>query len=174
MGRLNREAEKDDAKLVVYDYDNKYQPYSQLEFTESEKILRKSKNSSELYSWLPRYYEIVSVKNVLYKKYSEQLDDLIAKLDYDRIWEFINNHVLDRAMENERDTVLIPEAREWDGIKQHLMKKRLTRTDYRMFSNISASLPKNIYDLHIEDYFDADVLEKKCFFLKKGTSTNII
>lgn len=33
-----------------------------------------------------------------------QLTGLIAKLDFDGIWEFINNHVLDNTLENERDT----------------------------------------------------------------------
>ena len=38
--------------------------------------------------------------------------------------------------------VLIPNLQEWEGIKKRLMKKRLSKTDYREFSNISASLPK--------------------------------
>jgi len=62
---------------------------------------------------------------------------------------------------------LIPEVEEWDGIKQRLMKKRLTKTDYRTFSNISASLPKKVYDLRIRDYFDVDVLEKSILLPKK-------
>ncbi|MFY9869363.1 MAG: hypothetical protein WAK17_06565, partial [Candidatus Nitrosopolaris sp.] len=61
-----------------------------------------------------------------------QLTGLIAKLDFDGIWEFINNHVLDNTLENERDTVSILDIQEWDGIKKLLIKKRLTRTDYRM------------------------------------------
>jgi len=116
---------------------------------------------------LPRYYESISERNNLYKQLSKELDDYIAKLDFDKIWEFINNHVLDNALENERDTVLIPEVEEWDGIKQRLMKKRLTKTDYRTFSNISASLPKKVYDLRIRDYFDVDVLEKSILLPKK-------
>jgi len=116
---------------------------------------------------LPRYYESISERNNLYKQLSKELDDYIAKLDFDKIWEFINNHVLDNALENERDTVLIPEVEEWDGIKQRLMKKRLTKTDYRTFSNISASLPKKVYDLRIQDYFDVDVLEKSILLPKK-------
>ena len=116
---------------------------------------------------MPRYYESISERNNLYKQLSKELDDYIAKLDFDKIWEFINNHVLDNALENERDTVLIPEVEEWDGIKQRLMKKRLTKTDYRTFSNISASLPKKVYDLRIQDYFDVDVLEKSILLPKK-------
>jgi CRISPR-associated helicase Cas3/CRISPR-associated endonuclease Cas3-HD len=156
MGRLNREAEDDQAKLIVYEYDGKYQPYSELELNESEKILKWAKDSTELYSSLPQYYKSISEKNNLYKDHSKQLGDLIAKLDFDGIWEFINNHVLDNTLENERDTVLIPDIQEWDGIKKLLMKKKLTKTDYRTFSNISASLPRKVYNLGIEDYFDGD------------------
>jgi CRISPR/Cas system-associated endonuclease/helicase Cas3 len=160
MGRLNREAEDDKAKLVVYEYDNEYRPYSKLELNESEEILKTAKDSTELYSSLDQYYKSISEKNNLYKDHSKQLGDLIAKLDFDGIWEFINNHVLDNTLENERDIVLIPDMHEWDEIKKLLMKKRLSKTDYRTFSNISASLPKKVYDLGIGDYFDGDVLEK--------------
>ncbi|MDQ6862626.1 MAG: hypothetical protein M3044_02260 [Thermoproteota archaeon] len=142
MGRLNREAENDQSKLIVYEYDNEYRPYSKLELNESEEILKTAKDSTELYSKLDQYYKSISEKNNLYKDHSKQLDDLIAKLDFDGVWEFINSHVLDNTLENERDTVLIPDIQEWDGIKSLLMKKRLTKTDYRTFSNISASMPK--------------------------------
>jgi CRISPR-associated endonuclease/helicase Cas3 len=167
MGRLNREAEDYQSKLIVYEYDNEYRPYSKLELNESEDILKTAKDSTELYSSLPQYYKSISEKNNLYKDHSKQLDDLIAKLDFDGIWEFINSHVLDNTLENERDTVLIPDIQEWDGIKSLLMKKRLTKTDYRTFSNISASMPKKVTDLAIEDYFDADVLEKNMLLPKK-------
>jgi CRISPR-associated endonuclease/helicase Cas3 len=48
MGRLNREAEDDQAQLVVYEYDIEYDnehrpyPYNKLELNESEVILKKS------------------------------------------------------------------------------------------------------------------------------------
>ena len=168
MGRLNREAENDNAVLVVYEYDTEHRPYSELEMKESEEVLKRIKDSSELYLSLPQYYESVSEKNNLYKKHAKVLDERIAKLDFDGIWEFINNHVLDNALENERDIVLIPDVQEWDEIKQILMKKRLTKSDYRRFSNISASLPKKVHDLGIgEDYFDNDALEKNILLPKK-------
>ncbi len=167
MGRLNREAEDNNAKLILYEYGNEYKPYSKLELTLSEEILKRANDSTELYSSLPRYYESISERNNLYKQFSRELDDHIAKLNFDLIWEFINNHVLDKSLENERDTVLIPEVEEWEGIKQRLMKTRLTKTDYRAFSNISASLPKKVYDLGIQDYFDADVFEKNILLPKK-------
>ena len=104
MGRLNREAEDDKSKLIVYEYDDEYRPYSKLELNESEEILKTAKDSTELYSSLAQYYKSISEKNNLYKDHSKQLSSLIAELDFDGIWEFINNHVLDNTLENERDT----------------------------------------------------------------------
>ena len=129
--------------------------------------MKTAKDSTELYSSLDKYYKSISEKNNLYKDHSKQLGDLIGKLDFDGIWEFINNHVLDNTLENERDTVLIPDMHEWDGIKKLLMKKRLSKTDYRTFSNISASMPKKVTDLAIENCFDSEVLEKKILLPKK-------
>jgi CRISPR-associated helicase Cas3 len=167
MGRLNREGEDDQSKLIVYEYDHKYQPYSKLELDESEKILKRARDSTDLYSSLAQYYKSVSEKNKLYKDHSRQIDGLIERLDFDGIWDFINSHVLDNTLENERDTLLIPDIHEWDKIKELLMKTKLSKTDYRTFSNISASLPKRVYDLDIQDYFDVDVLEKNILLPKK-------
>jgi hypothetical protein len=47
------------------------------------------------------------------------------------------------------------------------MKKKLTKNDYRTFSSISASLPKTIYELGIQNYFDSDVLETRNILLPK-------
>jgi Mn-dependent DtxR family transcriptional regulator len=167
MGRLNREAEADEARLAVFEYDNEFRPYSQLELDESEKILKEAKDSTQLYSSLAQYYKSISEKNETYKKYSSELEYYISRLDFDRIWEFINYHVLDKALENERDTVLIPDLHEWDEIKQIIMRSKLTKTNYRRFADISASLPKKIYDLGIEDYFDSEALEKNILLPKK-------
>ncbi|MGC2427010.1 MAG: hypothetical protein WA421_08245, partial [Nitrososphaeraceae archaeon] len=167
MGRLNRESEQDQARLTVFAYDNKYKPYSELELNESEKILREAKDSTQLYSSLAQYYKSISEKNESYKEYSRELERHISQLDFDKIWEFINNHVLDSALENERDIVLIPDIQEWDEIKQILSQKRLTRTSYRRFAEISASMPGKIYDLGIVDYFDDEALEKNILLPKK-------
>jgi CRISPR-associated endonuclease/helicase Cas3 len=163
MGRLNREAENDQASLVIYNYDTEHRPYSQLELNESEKRLMAVKNSIDLYSVLDEYYESISGKNQLYQKYANKLDERITKLDFDGVWEFISKYVL----EDERDPVLIPELRDWNEVKELLMKKRLTKTDYRRFSNMTASLPRKVHDLDIVDKFDPDVLEKNILLPKK-------
>ena len=163
MGRLNREAENDQAKLVVLEYDNEHRPYSKLELNESEPILKKVKNSIDLYSELPRYYQSISEKNNLYKNYTNELNGYIAKLDF-AIWNFINNYVF---LEDERDSVLIPDVEDWHKIKEILLKKKLSKIDYRMLSNISASLPQAIHKLEIQDYFDEEILEKNILLPKK-------
>jgi CRISPR/Cas system-associated endonuclease/helicase Cas3 len=173
MGRLNREAEDDKATLVVFEYpDKNHKPYSQLELEESEERLGQIRNSIDLYSLLPDYYQSISEKNNLYKEYTKELDDCIAKLDFDGIWEFINNHVF---LEEDRDTVLIPESEHWNKIKEILVKKdlRLTKAEFRMFSNISASLPKTIYELGIQDFFDEDGIERNILLPKKEYLTEV-
>ena len=62
--------------------------------------------------------------------------------------------------------MLIPETEDWEQVKKIVMKKRMTKTEYRRFSNISASLPKSIYELGILHYFDDDALEKNILLPK--------
>lgn len=133
---------------------------------ESEKRLALVKNSIDLYSLLPEYYQSISEKNNLYKEYTKELDGRIAKLDFDGIWEFINNHVF---LEEDQDTVLIHESEHWHKIKEIIVKKdlRLTKANFRMFSNISVSLPKTIYELDIQNYFDEDGIERNILLPKK-------
>jgi CRISPR-associated endonuclease/helicase Cas3 len=164
MGRLNREAENDSAKLVIFEYDTEHKPYSQLELNESGPILKKVKNSIDLYLELPKYYQSISEKNNSYKRYTNELNEYIAKLKFDEIWDFINKHVF---LEEERDSVLIPDVEEWDKIKEILSKKKLAKTEYRMLSNISATLPQAIHKFDIQDYFDEETLEKNLLLPKK-------
>jgi CRISPR-associated helicase Cas3/CRISPR-associated endonuclease Cas3-HD len=164
MGRLNREGENDKAKLTVYEYDHDYLPYSQLEFNESVKILKEVKDSVGLYSSLPQYYESISEKNNLYKKHTVELNSYMLKLDFDATWDFINRHVF---LEDERDSILIPDINEWEEVKQGLTNKNRTRRDYRKYSYLTASLPKSIDKLRIRNYFDPDLLEQNILLPKK-------
>ena len=163
MGRLNREGENDKAKLIVYEYDNDYLPYSQLEFNESARVLKEVKDSVGLYSSLPKYYESISEKNNLYKKHAAELNNYMLKLDFDATWDFINRHVF---LEDERDSIIIPDMNEWEEVKQGLTNKNRTRRDYRKFSNLT-SLPKSIDKLGIRGYFDSELLEQNLLLPKK-------
>ena len=166
MGRLNREAENNDPRLVIYDYDDEYKPYSKFELMESEKILKTVKDSVELYSKLEQYYESVSEKNNLYKEHAKELQEYIMKLDFDSIWDFINKHVLS---EDKQDSVLIPEIEEWEQIKNiFINSKKLTRNDYRKFSNITASLPSSFKLSENKDLFDNDLFEQNILLPKKN------
>jgi hypothetical protein len=122
------------------------------------------KDSTELYSALPQYYKSISEKNNLYINYTNQLNEYIAKLDFDEVWTFINNHIF---LDEERDSVLIPDIQDWDNIREILLKKKLTKTDYRRLSNISVSLPQSIHKLDIQDLFDEEIFEKNILLPKK-------
>ncbi|MGH9983739.1 MAG: CRISPR-associated helicase/endonuclease Cas3 [Nitrososphaeraceae archaeon] len=146
MGRLNREAENDQAELVVFDYDDEPRPYTQLELNESENILRVVGNSIDLYSRLDEYYQSVWKKNMVAKTHSQELDYYISTLNFNKIWEFVG-----KLLEDEKDPVLIPDPGDWDKVKDLLMKNnRLTKKDYRTFSNITASMPGKVDDLRIK------------------------
>ena len=92
------------------------------------------------------------------------LNEYIARLDFDEIWNFINKHVF---LEEERDSVLVPDIKDWDNIKEILSKEKLTKNDYRMLSNISVSLPQSIHKLDIKDYFDEEIFQKNMLLPKK-------
>lgn len=164
LGRLNREGENDEAKLTVYEYDNDYKPYSQLEYNESVEILKAVNNSVELYNFLPKYYESISEKNNLHKKHAAELNDYMTKLDFDATWDFINRHVF---LEDERDSVFIPDVDEWAEVKQGLITKSVTRREYRKFAYLTASLPGSIDKLGIRSYFDTDLLERNMLLPKQ-------
>ena len=76
-------------------------------------------------------------------------------------------------MEDERDPVLTPDLRDWDKVKGLLMKDRITKTDYRIFAGITASLPHKVYDLGI-DNFDKDGLAKNILSPAGGYSSILL
>ena len=71
-----------------------------------------------------------------------ELQEYIMNLDFDNVWDFMNKYVLS---EDKQESVLIPEIEEWHEIKNLLInKKKVSRSDYRKFSSITASLPPSI------------------------------
>jgi hypothetical protein len=86
-------------------------------------------------------------------------------LDFDNVWDFINKHVLSG---DKQESVLIPEIEEWQEIKNLLInKKKVSRSDYRKFSSITASMPPSIKVLEIKGYFDDDLFEQNILLPKK-------
>lgn len=80
------------------------------------------------------------------KTHSQELDYYISTLNFNKIWEFVG-----KLLEDEKDPVLIPDPGDWDKVKDLLMKNnRLTKKDYRTFSNITASMPGKVDDLRIK------------------------
>jgi CRISPR-associated helicase Cas3/CRISPR-associated endonuclease Cas3-HD len=161
MGRLNREAENDQAELVVFKYNDEPRPYNQLELNLSEEILKVVRSSIDLYSRLDGYYRSVWERNMIAKTHSEELDYYISILIFDKIWDSVG-----KLLEDEKDPVLIPDPGDWDKVKELLLKS--TKKDYKTFSNITASMPGKLDDLRIKrDKFHPDVLEKNILLPKK-------
>ena len=71
-----------------------------------------------------------------------ELQEYIMNLDFDNVWDFMNKYVLS---EDKQESVPIPEIEEWHEIKNLLInKKKVSRSDYRKFSSITAYLPPSI------------------------------
>lgn len=162
MGRLNREGVESQAKLIVYESDGDYKPYSELEFTESFKHIRKISDSLELYSNLPKYYKNISAKNTSNTNKIAEIESYIKKLDFEEVWSFVNRHVL---LDDEKDTVFVPDSDEWDNVKFALMNN-LPKDTYKKYGLFTVSLPFGIkIDYHM--YFDNELLEKNILLPKK-------
>ena len=103
-------------------------------------------------------------KRIICTEHAAELNNCMLKLDFDATWDFINRHVF---LEDERDSIFIPDLEEWEGVKQGLTNKNMTLREYRKFSYLTASLPKSIDKLGIRDYFDSELLEQSILLPKK-------
>jgi len=158
MGRLNRELEKTEPELVVFtENPGDHLPYSELEFKESLKILKKVENSEQLYEQLPSYYQSISEKNERIKKFNEDIEKKFETLDFIGIWEEINKEA---HLEENEETIFIPSAEEWDKVKGKLLKGEIQSLAY-----LTANLPPS-QKLNLEN-FDEELLEKNILLPKK-------
>ena len=168
MGRLNREGRDKDAKLVVFDYDGMPLPYDEHEVVESRRIIRESSSSVQLYDSLEQYYKTISEQNKQDQKLAKRLDQRIEKLDFDGVWDFIESEILG---EDDRDTVFVPTAQEWDKVRADLLNG-LPKELFKKYGLLTASLPKT----RLIDYakmFDAELLEKEILLPKKEMLSEI-
>lgn len=162
MGRLNREGLDPDAKLVIYPTDGNELPYSQLEFTESQKRLKNIHNSKELYTILEEYYSDISARNKRNTKKTDDLERYIKNLDFDGVWKFVKNELF---AEDDRDSVFIPELENWDEYKNALVNNQL-KDNFKKYGLHTATLPRSVYKIGTE-YFDEALLEKNILLPKK-------
>ncbi|MFY9300239.1 MAG: CRISPR-associated helicase Cas3' [Candidatus Nitrosotenuis sp.] len=168
MGRLNREGIEPDARLVVYESDGSYRPYSELEFIESQEQIKKISDSRDLYAILPKYYEKISVANRTYAKKLEELENHIERMDFEGVWDFVNRHVF---LDDEKDTVFIPDMYQWDEVKEALVNG-LPKDAYKKFGDLTASIPSGI-NLSVGDFFDDVLIEKNILLPKKDRLAEI-
>lgn len=156
MGRLNREGKDKNARLSVFQEDCDWKPYSELEYYQSLDILKQVNNSSELYLRLPQYYQTVSSQNQKNKENVQEISSHMSRMDFERIWEFVYNHVLS---EDSQENVFVPENEEqWNQVKQGFTKsEKIDKSTLKKFVELTASLPRSPAKLGIKDYFDEDL-----------------
>ncbi|WP_158385507.1 CRISPR-associated helicase Cas3' [Candidatus Nitrososphaera evergladensis] len=165
MGRLNREGEATNPMLFIFQKDSDYLPYSELEYQESLKILKKVKNSKELYDKLDSYYERVSVKNMQNADRIEELDRLIRDMDFEDVSRFVNNHVF----ADEGHSMIVPEAeQDLQKISEALKStQRIDRRSFKSYSALTANISASSVKL-VRDYLDQELLERGILIPKKG------
>ena len=167
MGRLNREAEAaSPPTLFVFSTDDRWEPYSELEFSESLSRIKVLDSSKALYEELPKYYEAIDHKHQKNRDLANELNYYIEKLDFDGVWAFVKNKVLS---EDSRGSVFIPDSSEWDRVRQLFSRSdgKPRRQIFRHYADLTAELPKNVRELKIEDMFEQDLMENGVLLPKK-------
>lgn len=162
MGRLNREGKNPEAKLVIYPTDGSPIPYSPLEFQVTQEKILDIANSVQIYDILDKYYSEISERNTSNSEAAEELERLIARMDFDGVWEFVRNKVF---QEDSRDTVFIPDIEDWDEVKNGLLCG-VTSKNLKEFGNLTASLPISLDKVGIE-FFDKELMGKNILLPKK-------
>jgi len=157
MGRLNREGTDDSALLSIFQIDKDHRPYNELEYNESLSILKNIKSSHELYNNLDLYYKTINMKHKLNEKKSQELKNYMIDLDFNKIWEFVNNNV----MPDDGISVFIPENLvQWNEIKTEFSKEKVSRGAYKKFIELTASLPQSVSLGEFNEFCDPVLLEK--------------
>jgi CRISPR-associated endonuclease/helicase Cas3 len=167
MGRLNREGERSDPLLTVFRVDNKYQPYSELEVGEAEKLLPKICSSIELYAALPSYYKTVSAENLSNKNLVKQLDNKMRQLDFEGVWEFIEAYALPDEL---GDSIIVPSINEYDEIRGQLLSADNSKGSGKLkrYAELMAQLPGSINkNEYLKSLLDEELLEKRVYLPKK-------
>ena len=162
MGRLNREGLESDARLIVFTMDGSEVPYSKLEFDKSWDFIQKIHSSEELYDILEQYYREISADNHLNRNNAQELKNYIQRLDFGKVWECVKKNVFE---EDGRDSVFIPEAKDWNELKDALANNRL-KDNFKQYGLLTATLPRSVYKIGIE-YFDEELMEKNILLPKK-------
>jgi len=162
MGRLNREGKNPDAKLVIYPTDGNPIPYSPLEFQVTQEKIAHIDNSVQIYGILDQYYSEISARNKRNADATGQLERRIARMDFDGVWEFVKNMAF---QEDSQDTVFIPDAEEWDDVRNGLLYG-MSRENFKKFGELTASLPIPLHKVG-QEYFDEELMGKNILLPRK-------
>ena len=166
MGRLNREGENPNAKLVIYPTDNSSIPYSQLEFQITQEKIKNLTNSVHVYDILEDYYAEIYDKNLNNSNGTKKLEQYISEMDFEEVWGFVRKMTCE---ENNRDTVFIPDIKDWGSVKNELLYNLTNNTShnsFKKFGELTASLPIPLHKIGY-DLFDEELMDKNILFPKK-------
>ncbi len=166
MGRLNREAENNDAELTIYKTDGNPIPYSPLEFEVTQEKIRDKTDSVQIYDILDEYYSEISARNARNVDDTEKLERHMTRMDFEEVWKFVKNKVF---QENDRDTVFVPNCKEWDDVKKGLLdglNSNKLKHNFKRFGNLTASLPKLPKEERLR-LFDEELIDKNILLPKK-------
>ena len=166
MGRLNRNAQAQTAELVVYrnQTPREWQPYSQLEWTESFNRIQNIHNSTDLYNQLDNYYNIIHQNNQNNQTLTQDLQDEMELLNFEGVWEFVRDNTDGR----EQDSVFIPRTnQEWTEAKDDLLNPDTRRDARGRLAMLTATLPRQfeVLDRDVtsnftQTWFDNDLLQE--------------
>ncbi len=164
MGRLNREADDEEALLIVFNTDNVPTPYGNLEYKLSKEFFEKNTEttSRDIYEHLKKsYYPELNKKNLAIRKEAELITKQVEKQEYEKVWETVRSHLGMRGM-----TAYIPDSKEqlnsWLGV---LEKQESAVRDIANLEEYGANFPysefnrcKHLFD---ERFIDAGLLIPK-------------
>ena len=169
MGRLNRECERSDPLLTVFQLlDNNHKPYSELEVQESVNLIPQLHSSIDLYNALPSYYKKVSSENLTNKNLAKELDYYMKRLNFDDVWKFVEDHALPLEL---GDSLLVPDLQDFEKVKNDFLSLDSNRSlgkVYTPYAKLMAQLPGAVEKIDgLEVLLDEELLEKGVFMPKK-------
>ncbi|MFH1095747.1 MAG: CRISPR-associated helicase Cas3' [Candidatus Micrarchaeota archaeon] len=166
MGRLNREALAGawESEITIFRLDMDFEPYPELEWIESEKVLctLTEPSSVELYSRLEAYYDKVHGENEKNKDMVGHLEDYLDKVEFDEVWKYVRDKALPK---DERESVYVPSLKEWNACQDDLSRggKR-----YKKWLECTATLPCSVYKIPAyQNLFVSELMENGILLPKK-------
>ena len=157
MGRLNRENESSDEPVLnIFEIDRIPCPYVELEVNESRAILQGVKTSSEIYGSLNTYYKKIQLKNQTDLNLSKNLDDLMQKLNFKKLFEFIDDNFF---KESSKGIVYIPKLEHLETFTSKLINNHNSRQILKQYMDRTAELPVPLRQ--VEDMLNPTLLERE-------------